>query len=402
MNSPRRSASSPPAWIVGPQWPQHGLRQAGWLVLPLRGFLAVTFLYAGLQKLANPAYLNPHSRTSVVGQLDLLRHTSPIGALLGLSLHAPTLVGLLIAFGELAVGAGVLVGLWIRAAAVGGMLLSLTFFLTVSWSTTPYYYGSDIVFIFAWSVLAGMGAGDVLSLDGWLHNRARLLGGLRPSPVMFSVDATRLRATCRRDTACGLRPESGCSQIVKCPLFGTADAGRSTAGPDLERRRLLLGARAAGIVAVGALGTGAGTALLGRLVGGTGASSANALGGTAPTSRPRAPRGPSARLKKHAASGVAIGSASALSVGQAAPFSDPGGGGPAWLFRPSAGRFVAFSATCTHAGCTVEFDSGSTEFVCPCHGGTFDAKTGQVLGGPPPSPLPSIPVQVVNGTIRVG
>jgi Rieske Fe-S protein len=69
--------------------------------------------------------------------------------------------------------------------------------------------------------------------------------------------------------------------------------------------------------------------------------------------------------------------------------------------HPSGNTFVAFSAVCTHAGCTVEFDSSSMEFVCPCHGGTYDAKTGHVLAGPPPSPLPAIPVHLVNGEIRV-
>src|SRR5947208_615975 len=75
-------------------------------------------------------------------------------------------------FGELAVAAGIIAGLWTRLAAVGGMLLSLTFFLTVSWSTTPYFYGSDLVFIFAWSVFAMCGAGGVLSLDAWIDARA--------------------------------------------------------------------------------------------------------------------------------------------------------------------------------------------------------------------------------------
>src|SRR5581483_7244020 len=138
---PSTVTAAPPTWLVGHQWSQRGFRQPGWMLLPLRGFLGVTFTYAGLQKLANPTYLNPANPSSVVGQMRLLRHVSPIGPLLGLSLHAPTLVGLLIAFGELAVGVGVLLGLWTRLAAVGGMALSLTFLLTVSWRTTPYYYG---------------------------------------------------------------------------------------------------------------------------------------------------------------------------------------------------------------------------------------------------------------------
>src|SRR6478672_3490670 len=121
-NDPAPTASTtPPPWLAGQQWVQLRLRQPGWLILPLRGFLGVTFVYAALQKLANPTYLNPANGSSVVGQMRLLRHVSPIGPLLGLSLHAPTAVGLMIAFGELAVGMAVLAGLWPRLAAVGGV-----------------------------------------------------------------------------------------------------------------------------------------------------------------------------------------------------------------------------------------------------------------------------------------
>ena len=149
------------------------LTHPGWLLLPLRLFLGVTFSYAGLQKLANPAYLDPHSPTSVTSQMRALRHTSPIGALLQVTTHAPTLVGLLIAFGELAVGVGTLAAFSLRLAATGGTLLSLTFFLTVSWNTTPYYYGSDIVFVFAWLTILGVGDTGVLSLHAWVTQHAR-------------------------------------------------------------------------------------------------------------------------------------------------------------------------------------------------------------------------------------
>jgi thiosulfate dehydrogenase [quinone] large subunit len=123
------------------------LHEPGALLLPMRAFLGVTFGFAGLQKLANPNYLDPHSPISVAAQMRTLQHSSPIGPLLGLSTHAPTAVGLLIAFAELAVGIGTLAGLYPRIAAAGGALLALTFFLTVSWNTRPYYYSADIVFV---------------------------------------------------------------------------------------------------------------------------------------------------------------------------------------------------------------------------------------------------------------
>ncbi len=48
--------------------------------------------------------------------------------------------------------------------------------------------------------------------------------------------------------------------------------------------------------------------------------------------------------------------------------------------------FVALAQTCTHNGCTIVFSSSSQNFVCPCHGGTYDLN-GNVTGGPPPNPV---------------
>jgi Rieske Fe-S protein len=41
------------------------------------------------------------------------------------------------------------------------------------------------------------------------------------------------------------------------------------------------------------------------------------------------------------------------------------------------------------------------QFVCPCHGGVYNARTGAVLQGPPPAPLQPIAVRVVSGQLRV-
>jgi len=59
--------------------------------------------------------------------------------------------------------------------------------------------------------------------------------------------------------------------------------------------------------------------------------------------------------------------------------------------------YVALSAVCTHQGCTVNFNSSSNQFSCPCHGGKFDI-SGKVLVGPPSSPLHQYTV-AVNGQL---
>jgi len=47
----------------------------------------------------------------------------------------------------------------------------------------------------------------------------------------------------------------------------------------------------------------------------------------------------------------------------------------------------AFSAKCTHEGCTVTFLPGQSVIWCPCHDGRFNDLNGRVLSGPPPQPL---------------
>ena len=319
-------------------------RSASWSLLPLRLFLGVTFTYAGLQKLANPSYLDAHSPTSVQATMLALKHSSPIGWLLSWSGPAPVLVGVLIALGELSVGLATLAGLWVRIAAAGGLLLSLTFFLTVSWHTRPYYYGSDIVFIAAWTVPLLAGAWPSPSADAWIGSRAR------------------------NDV-------------------------------DPHRRTLLLGGAGAVLLAAFTGALAGVTAAVGRaLHDDTRAPSAGGVTATttasaAPSSTTSTPSSPADRLP-----GRHLVAADALPPGQALSFVDDTGQG-AFLVHTRDGHFRAFSSTCTHAGCTVSLAGG--QFVCPCHGGRYDASTGAVISGPPPSPLPQLPVRVVHGDVRL-
>ena len=74
-------------------------------------------------------------------------------------------------------------------------------------------------------------------------------------------------------------------------------------------------------------------------------------------------------------------------------------GTPAVLFRTKNGIF-AYSAVCTHQGCTVQFNSASSKLQCGCHGAVFDpANDAKVLGGPTNTPLAKIKVAVESAWI---
>ena len=75
-------------------------------------------------------------------------------------------------------------------------------------------------------------------------------------------------------------------------------------------------------------------------------------------------------------------------------------GKPVIVARPAAGTVVAFSAICTHQGCTVAPQGKILQ--CPCHGSTYDLATGKNTGGPAPSPLSRISVKVEAGQVVEG
>lgn len=74
---------------------------------------------------------------------------------------------------------------------------------------------------------------------------------------------------------------------------------------------------------------------------------------------------------------------------------------PAIVINTSEG-LRAFSAVCTHFACIVKWDNERNEIVCPCHDGFFDPVNGDVISGPPPTPLDPINVEVIDGQIYVG
>jgi Rieske Fe-S protein len=70
-------------------------------------------------------------------------------------------------------------------------------------------------------------------------------------------------------------------------------------------------------------------------------------------------------------------------------------GDPLIVAQPTQGQVVAFSAICTHMGCTVAPEG--KQLLCPCHGSVYDPFTGKNLSGPAPRPLDKINVRL-NGS----
>lgn len=68
------------------------------------------------------------------------------------------------------------------------------------------------------------------------------------------------------------------------------------------------------------------------------------------------------------------------------------------ITQPRAGSFEAFTAVCTHQGCTVSSVSGGT-INCPCHGSKFSIANGSVMHGPAASPLAPVSIKVQGTSI---
>jgi len=62
--------------------------------------------------------------------------------------------------------------------------------------------------------------------------------------------------------------------------------------------------------------------------------------------------------------------------------------------------FVVYSSSCTHLGCTVNWNANQNLFLCACHGGAF-SRDGAVKSGPPPRPLDRLEFRIDSGNLLV-
>jgi thiosulfate dehydrogenase [quinone] large subunit len=352
-----------------------------WILVPLRLFLGFTFLYAGVQKLTDPQFFRPAARGYIGHQIQAFAHGSPIGwLLLHVALPHAVFFGALIAWGEIAIGLGTLVGLLARPAAAFGLLLSLIFFLSASWRVYPYFYGADIVFAFAWLTLWLAPHAGLPSLDAELTRLLEERGELR------TPERRRLAWLALAVTGASSGTVAGVASSAPAPPARAPGrhAGRRGRQREETRRGFLLGV---GGGLLGALGLVWLWDALHASSGGAGAAGGSSQAGSAPGTT----------------SGGVVARASDIAVDASATFTVPGTGDPGVIVHLPNGRFVAYDATCTHAGCPVQYDPSSGALICPCHGAAFDpANQAAVLQGPAPTPLAPVAITVgSNGDIVV-
>ena len=100
------------------------------------------------------------------------------------------------------------------------------------------------------------------------------------------------------------------------------------------------------------------------------------------------------RARRAPAVGQRIASVDDLAIGAAIVFDYPAPHDNCVLVRVTAQEFVAYSQKCTHLSCAVIPRPEQGILHCPCHEGVFDLRSGRVLAGPPPRPLPRIALDI--------
>jgi Rieske Fe-S protein len=134
---------------------------------------------------------------------------------------------------------------------------------------------------------------------------------------------------------------------------------------------------------------------------GSSSSTSVAAGGGATAA---APTTASAAASSAATSSGTSGSGSAASSALTSTSKIPVGSGMIFtaakvvVTQPTSGEYKAFSAVCTHMGCIVNQISGG-DIICPCHGSHYSIKTGDVVSGPAPRPLPAEKIKVTGDSI---
>ncbi len=143
-------------------WPDRIDQKA--LLFPLRLALAYEFLHGGIEKLIDTTYLTPPTLIHIG---SAAAPSEWVRSVMTMMLGNYQFFLLLIAYGELLVGASLLLGGFTRLGAIGGILLQLTFMFLLGWLSVSTF-GVNFVGSMAFLVLGMYRSGRFLGIDALL------------------------------------------------------------------------------------------------------------------------------------------------------------------------------------------------------------------------------------------
>jgi thiosulfate dehydrogenase (quinone) large subunit len=357
-------------------------------VIPLRLFLGLAFIAAGIDKITDPEFFDPNAIGYIGTQLAGFANSSPLGGFLtNFAVPNAVLFGWMVVLGQLAIGLATLAGFLTRISAFFGLMLSLTLWLTATWAVQPFYFGSDLPFAIGWLTLLVAGAHSVYSVDG-LIKQVRTAN--KPAPTVATEAEVAGVARRRFITVAGATFAAG---TVTAIAWGNGFAGKSpTAAPVAATTPTT--APTVGQTQ-GSAPTTAPTSASASTTAASASTTAPATGATtaAPVATTAAP------TSAPAVQGTVIATTAEIAVGASKVFTVPNTRNTAILVHVDDSTWKAYSNICTHQGCEVAYNASAKQLICPCHGARFDVSNGSVTRGPTSTPLAAFTVSVQGGNV---
>lgn len=159
-------------------FPLFSSKWASLLFLPLRVWLGYEWLTSGLHKFSNPAWMETGLALKGYWTKAVFVNASGSGAITYdwyrsflqsmLDVNAYTWFAKFISCGEILVGVGLILGVFVGVAAFFGALMNWNFLMAGSVSTNPVFLVVEIFLILGWRVAGYIGA-DYFLLD-WVKN----------------------------------------------------------------------------------------------------------------------------------------------------------------------------------------------------------------------------------------
>lgn len=158
-----------------------------WLWLVVRVYVGWEWVVAGWEKMANPAWVGSQSGTALTGFIQgAIKKTGGAhpdvsgwygGFLQNVVLPNASFFSHIVAYGELAVGIGLILGLFTGIAAFFGAFMNMNYLFAGTISTNPLLFLLELFLVLAWRVAGEIGLDRyILSLLGTPWKPGKLFG----------------------------------------------------------------------------------------------------------------------------------------------------------------------------------------------------------------------------------